>query len=78
MIFISFFFYIFVKKIFMNTYLINKDTYQNVLATQLSGFVFRQDAGDNIRIKFFCKKLEKQILPMITDFVTLEEKKDSK
>ena len=61
----------------MNTYLVTKDIYQKHLAEILSGFVFRQDAGENIRIKFFCKKLEKQILPKIQNLLTLEQKKDS-
>ena len=61
----------------MNIYLVKKEDYQKHLAEYLSGFVFRQDVGEFTRIKFFTKKLEKQILPKIQPLLTLEQKKDS-
>ena len=73
---ILFFLYI-CKKKKMNTYLVKKEDYQKHLAEYLSGFVFRQDVGENIRIKFFTKSLEKQILPNILPLLILEEKKSS-
>lgn len=51
----------------MNIYKISKENYTKN-AEMLSGFIFKQDAGDFMRIKFVSIKFEKYIKKLFNNY----------